>query len=625
MADYSVNFYEGANYALEPKYSDSSLSPYVGTKLPMGAFGMTTDPRTAHQLDAVSKKISTGAKVIEVTGISPDVLEYLPQTHMKEIARLKELTGVEITFHGPLVEPTGVTRDRWDEQQREQAERQIWSAVERSHDMDPNGNIIVTMHSSNGLPETETLIKEEGKEPRATSIAVIDERTGNFGALPKTGKNIWLSDKEYNPYDELKRLNKENWSRTLGNINLEAERASERINHVITLASGGKKGGEETGDKDAVFTAFNKAEKSPEEYEKFMKPFGEKRRLFDSMVNELSYSKRFAEEAYLGLQSSFNQAYGVAERKNDEETKEKLKRYRDKIAPITEKYKGDAVNLVKFADAVGEGVRLLNSIAPPEVFRPLKEFAIDKASSTFSNVAFKAYKEFAYDKPTNTAPIISIENPPVGMGLSKAADLKELVKESRDKFAKKAQQELGLSEQEAQEQAQKLIGVTWDVGHINMLRKYGYTKEDVVKETEKVAKYVKHVHLSDNFGLEHTELPMGMGNVPIKQHEEALKKEMGDKFKQIKQIIETGGWYQHFKTSPLAETFEAFGSPLYPMKMASYWNPTRGTGGNYSSGYGRILPDINFATYGAGFSSLPTELGGQVAGGRSRLAGTPTE
>jgi len=607
---------------LQPKYSESSLSPYVGTQIPMGAFGMPSDPRTAHQLDAVSKKISTGAKVVEVSGVQNEVFEYTPQTHLKEIARLKELTGVELTFHGPLVEPTGVTRDRWDPQQREQAERQMWSAVERSHDMDPKGNIIVTFHASNGLPETKTVVADKNSPngQKVTSISVIDERTGNFGALPKTGKNVWEGEKDYDPYKELARLNKENWSRSLGSINLEAERASQSINQVLGKM-GRSEGKDSEEERKAILAAFKKANDNPKEYEKFMEPFGEKRQLYDSLITELSYGKRFAEEAYLGLQKEFNQAYGVAERKNDKKTMNDLEEFRDEIASKTDDYKKDPEKLAEFAAQVGRGVRLLNSVEAPEVYRALEEFAVDKASDTFANVAIKSYQKFK-----GNSPIISVENPPVGMGLSRADELQKVVQQSREKFVE-AHKELGLSEGEAKKQAEKLIGVTWDVGHINMMRKYGFTKEDVVSQTKTVAPYVKHIHLSDNFGLEHTELPMGMGNVPIKQHEEALKKEMGEKFSKVKQIIETGGWYQHFKTSPLAETFEAFGSPLYPMKMGSYWNSTRGTGGGYFSGYGRMLPDINFSTYGSGFSmaSLPSELGGQMPGGRGRLGGNPTE
>lgn len=90
-----------------------------------------------------------------------------------------------------------------------------------------------------------------------------------------------------------------------------------------------------------------------------------------------------------------------------------------------------------------------------------------------------------------------------------------------------------MDKEKAVEAANNHIGVTWDVGHINMIRKFGYDQSDVVKETKKVADMVKHVHLSDNFGFEHTELPMGMGNVPTKEHLEAI----GEKVKKMKKLL----------------------------------------------------------------------------------------
>jgi hypothetical protein len=60
------------------------------------------------------------------------------------------------------------------------------------------------------------------------------------------------------------------------------------------------------------------------------------------------------------------------------------------------------------------------------------------------------------------------------------------------------------------------------------------------------------------------------------------------------------------------------------MMMGPYWNQMGGQG-SYSSGMGNILPEQNFSIYGAGFTSLPTELGGQIAGRQSRMSGTPVD
>ncbi len=184
-----------------------------------------------------------------------------------------------------------------------------------------------------------------------------------------------------------------------------------------------------------------------------------------------------------------------------------------------------------------------------------------------------------------------------------------------------------MNKSEAQKAAEKLIGVTWDVGHINMLRKYGYGKEELIKQAETVAPLVKHVHLSDNFGFEHTELPMGMGNVPIKE----ILKKFGEEGFEGAKVIEAGNWWQHFspggkQNPPYVATLQALGSPIYSMNMAPYWNQVLGFEQGSYSGMGPILPQINYEMQGAGFSQLPPELGGQRPGAQgSRMSGRPME
>ena len=96
-----------------------------------------------------------------------------------------------------------------------------------------------------------------------------------------------------------------------------------------------------------------------------------------------------------------------------------------------------------------------------------------------------------------------------------------------------------------------------------------------------------------------------------------IMKKLGEKGKKAKKIVEAGHWWQHFKVSPVGKTFE-FVSP--------YWSQIAGTQGGYFSGYGPTLPQINYETFGTGFSQLPAELGGQRAGAKgSRLGGTPLE
>ena len=618
-------FYEGTDYGFDPTFGDSPSTGenFLGfneaNRVPAALLGVATDPRSANQLKALSDKISTGAKTIELTPVQQEIFESIPTQHLVEINRLRKLSGVDLTLHGPLVEPTGVRQQGWTEADRTQSENQMWSAVERGHNMDPKGNLVITFHSSNGLPHPETITKDEktGKNV-LQNFWVVDERTGQFSALtPST--NYLTGKPQETDVEALKRTvekqNEDAWFRALQHVNFNAHQGAQIVNTSTEIKRKlPEEIAKEVGEVDLKKYYNEFLQGKTVEIESKLTPATKE--LFKDEMNRLAHGDIYLRDAYQEFQTLFNQAYETTLTSGNTADKEKLDNFKKEIEPKLEFIK-DPAKLDVLADEIVRGVNVLRSIDAPQNLKPLRDFAMEKASETFSGIAFRAY-----DKFKDTAPIISIENPPAGMGLSKAEDIKELIEVSREKFTKRAMEERGLSESEAKEQAEKLIGATWDVGHINLLRKYGYNKEDIEKETGKIAPFVKHVHLSDNFGFEHTELPMGMGNVSTKKAMELI----GEYNKKAKKIIEAGNWYQYFQKAPFVETLSAFGSPIYPARMAPYWNQTanRGGAGTYFAGYGQN-PDIHHSIYGAGFSNLPVELGGQQFGGRSRLSGNPME
>jgi len=607
------SLYGGSNYGLNPDYGkdfEQSVD-YTGR---VGEFALSTDPRTANQLGAVAEKLRSGAKSIEIEMLSPDVVKAIPQQHLEELNRLKKVAGIDLTLHGPLIEPTGVTQQGWNETQRVHAEREMWDTIERSHAIQPKGNLVVTFHTSAGIPETEIVEKVEGKEV-VKNIAVIDERTGGMGHLPQgLLQKEYLEGGEVNPKKRIDEHNENNWRRELNDLTLAADRGRHEIEKVMV---GEKPRTPEQEEKLQGLYALSV--KDPIRYEKEINKIKQKTPEFaytiDNFTREMNSGNIFLQNAYSTFRELYNKAYSTAERDKDEETKNKLDTFRKRMAPVIEEFKKDPTKSFELSNELNRGINLLsNEVKAPKVFRPLKEFAIDKASETFSNIAFKAYNKYK-----ENAPILALENPPAGMGgLTRGEDIRELVEATQKRLKEKLQKK-GLSESQAKKEAEKLIGVTWDVGHINMLRKYGYGDKDLQAETKQIAKHVKKIHLSDNFGFEHSELPMGMGNVPMQEHMEELKKAHGEQLKKIKKVIEAGDWYQHFKTTP----FSVNGSGIYAMKMAPYWSKQQAIAGTYFAGYG-MNPSIHHQTYGAGFSMLPTELGGQMAG-QSRLSGAPIE
>ncbi len=578
--EYTISdIYQGGYSSLKPQYG----SIFTNYRVNPATFGLTTDPRTANILQDASTKLNVGAKQIEISAVSPEIFESIPNQQLKEINRLSKLTGAEVSVHGPVIEPSGLTREGFSDSNREAAERQILSAVKRSHEINPKGNIPVTFHSSAILPGE---ISPKGKEREET--LVINTDTGSIAKIPLKESTFPGEERKKDIEQELNRVNEEQWNNQLRELEYYAGMGEEAINKSMAtniLSEAEKKLGRE----------LTPAEK-------------EMRFLF-------TRGTTFLNSSYNNLKQLFDAAYAKA---SEQEKRRIDKFYKDaeaKARKIKENPKSNE-NITLMKELINDGIETLKELPAPQLYENLNDFSKQKTIETFSNVAFDSFKKFK-----NNSPIISIENPPVGGAFSRGGELKEIVEKAREKFVERAKKE-GINERDAREAAAKLIGVTWDVGHINMLRKYGYEEGDIVKEAEKVAKLVKHVHLSDNFGFEHTELPMGMGNVPIKEILEKLGKEGFN----AKKIIEAGNWWQHFRTPPFKETLEAFGSPIYSMQMAPYWNQAIGFQQDYYGGYGMMLPQINYETFGAGFSRLPMELGGQRPGAEgSRMSGRGME
>lgn len=601
------DFYDGSKKLVSYKEGSSFFGGAYTSQI-----SLPSDPRTANQIKSVNERINMGAKAIEVSMLFPDKIESIPNQHLDELNKLRKLTGVDFTVHGPLIDPTGIGsqegEQKWDPLQRKFAEEKITSVVERAKRvMGDKENVIVTIHASNGLPEPETKIIQDG-EPIVKGLGVIDPRSGRFGTIPAPPEDYLSGDKKGDPYAELRRINRESWLDSLSQISVELMRTHE-------IFDKSEKGDEQNKKlKGLDIEEMKKTDLSPQTKED-INVLGKNK---EKLETNDAYARAVSRDAYQNLNKLFNQAYYSA----DEEDKKKLDEYKSKVGKIVKEYNNDSgkVNPYELYETVKEGVKVLNDIKEPQILKPIKQFAIEQASETFSNVAINTY-----GKDGKNAPILSIENPPAGSGINRAEDLKDLIEASRKKLADKLVDKKGLSKSEAEAESKKLIGATWDVGHINMIRKFGYGDKDLRKEAEKIAPFVKHIHLSDNFGLDHTEIPMGMGNVPMNAHLEELRKVHQDKLKQIKMVSETGNWFEPFGTVPFVETLQAFGSPIYGMNMSPYWNQSVARGpGNYFSGYGTTLPDQHFSMYGAGFSSLPTELGGQMSG-RSRMSGNPME
>ncbi len=626
MTDYHVSdIYQGGYSSLDSnKYGAAftgyhlpvteSVQPSIeGYNTSQGSrLGVSTDPRNANILKEFSEKITPGERVIELSLIDiGEATASIPKQHFDEIRRLSKLTGVEVTVHGPITDASGVVEGRqFDENKRLQVERKLLQSIEKAHQINPDGNIPVTFHTSAGLPGPTWERDEKGKI-QTVVMPVVNRETGQINQVKQSehyspshlgGKEIW------DVHKQLEIMNQNEWSDSIDQVKFNAQKAMEIMKDIHPIFVG-----------------------------KYLKVKTGELKLNDLLPEERQYAQQidFA-EAY--LTEAQKKAGGLFDRASKISVAENDKIARGRLVETAESYSKtlgikdgkagiDAHNPFNQMQAI---INLTNGLEnlQPNLYVPTEDYALDKTAESYGNVAFEAFKKFGYKKEKDTTPLLLIENPPAGGGLSRAEDLKNLVKKSKENFIEKVSKSvedggLGISRNEAMKRAEELIGVTWDVGHINQLRKYGFTGKEIIKEAETIAPLVKHIHLSDNFGLDNVELPMGMGNVDFKE----VMQKLGVNGEKARKIVEAAHWWQFQKSSPMGVSMEALGSPIYGMNMAPYWNQKDAFWQGYNGGFeGNWLPQTNYETFGGGFSNIPKELGGERGGaGRSRMGGTPME
>ncbi|MEK6945489.1 MAG: hypothetical protein AABW63_01725 [Nanoarchaeota archaeon] len=625
---------EKTKYSIEGIYQGgvSTFRPYPSSKyFSVGTLGVTTDPRSANVLKEVSDKLSAGVKQIEIEAVTPDFFDQVAKQQLEETRRLAKLTGIDVSVHGPVIDTTGIDprRGGYSESDRVLSEKKIIQTLERSHELNPDGNIPVNFHSAEGLPGSEfgpkninvPILGPNGNVLRTEEqrnykrIIAVDRESGKLVPLEEE-KKFYPGPKgyrevTYSPQKNLEVANDTNWDNVITPILLQKERFDEIL------------------EKNEPLLRPLIEEMGKENFDPSLLPPAQQ-----DVYRKVADANAYLQEMHKQANSSFSKAYEFG----DEEQKEALIKLSKKLyEQLSKSTQGDVFNQSRAMHdfilglkndpkiLAGAGINPTRSNGEefsfaPKMYVPIEEFALDQSSKTYGNAAFEAYKK--YGKST---PILTIENPPAGFALSTGEDVKALVEQSRDEFVKRAVKEKGMGEKEAMHAAEKIIGATLDVGHMNMLRKYGYSEEDIVKESEKLGPVLKHLHLSDNFGFEHTELPMGMGNVPLNKIMEKLEKS-GMKKDKVKQIIEASVWWTHFKSSPVYASLEMLGPQMSSSGKGPYWNQAPGLLQDYYGGFGMMLPSVNYETFGAGFSRLPAELGGSMQGaGGSRMSGRSME
>lgn len=624
--------------------------------VPQGSTSATTSINTANQLGEVNNRLNAGVFGIDIAPINPEILEQIPQEHFKEMHRLAKLSGATVSMHGPILDLVGFEQNRFNELKREENERFAAFALERAHYLNPDGNTFMNIHINNQTPGVQWRaarpeeIEAAQKEPEKwkgvidfnkfktpavkEGMGFVNRDTGEVGFFKLEQKEYPEGKKFWTPDARLSNINLTSWDQSqLQVFQLQKEKreiAAHREKVELALID------PEYRKEKNLFDERKKAEYEELIAQKNLLEAHDREldQLIGSGLSDIFHKLKFTprdQEAAkkltdftVNLQEEYRKKHNEIiklTKKFEEQEKKGQKLAEDDIHKYYQLQEENARFLQTEIAKVGHGP---GKLPAPELYVPTNYLAEKNTVDTISNSMFKAYEKFK-DK----SPVFTLENYQSYLTLGTSDEMVNVVKEARKEFANKLHKNMGLSESEAKAAAEKHIAVTWDVGHINFMKRHGFKDSDVLSETKKIAPYVKQLHITDNFGFSDAHMPPGMGSAPIEGQFEILK-DKGFKFDKGRLIVEAGPYVGTFKENPQLLTLEHFNSPFYADVTGMgtpNWNSFPGMSyGGFQTGFGNLLPDVHFRElYGSGFSSLPRELGGQTGGERDRFSGTPMQ
>jgi hypothetical protein len=589
--------------------------------LPFGLQSSPTSPMIPNQLEELGKRLNEGVKNVEIGAISQDVFETIPVGHFKEIGRLAKLTDSKVSVHAPIVDPAGFTQEGWKESNREQTEEYLKSIVDRTQSINPDGNTVINLHTTGGVPAYEW---KKGLPGEKNMMFVVNQETGQLAPLKYEKLNYLGEVKDWTPDQKLEQLNESTWENeklkliSYDKAKDESERMimREKSNPAYQSALYAQRQGHSLTSEqiDYIKSVGRRLDSYKQQIESYDKVIIEGLQKMNHNYKEFHSIDTTEQSSVVSANEKALSTLGKKFRIQEDITEEAKRRENEAFSQLSidssdserlrisgeiNQWKNNEINS-KVGEKLDSSYLLskLNKLPAPELFRPVDDFTKEKTVETLANVAAHAYEKYG-----ENAPILSTENWEPGSALSRADSMKELIVESRDKLSEKLIESKNLSKTEADRVAEKLIGATWDIGHIYQLKKHGYSKEDIIEETEKISPYLKHVHLTDNFGYTDSHLAPGMGDVPVK---EMIEKMRAGSNADMTFVNEAGGFVKNFKQSPLPHTLEALDSPIYAMDKGPNWSQVKDFYASYTLGYNDLLTDQQ---YTGGFSGLPLELG----------------
>jgi len=480
-------------------------------------------------LQGIKSNIFVGASQVELgfmgqgkgfrsqpTGWTPESVSAPEREAIKQLAKINEVT---LSTHAtPNVALSGITEQGFSEEKKEQAIFEIKKAIDFAADTAGGGPVVLhaqefprpifEQYKKEGFMAYPT---EEEKSPAQlvdiTTGRVIPLRRDTRVAVPKGGwdnperNEDGTVDFEVSPLNDLYQA-----SIKRGEKKDFAEFYTDYLRKDLEL----NKGEEKRWAIDA---------KDLENQSKEIK------NIIESIEKQ---AVNHPEEArYSAIQLA--EGNRLAPRQGDPDYKNFLENPLEYIKKAEKKAHERAQSVYQISQSYGS--RYAESKDQFENIKPIEEYGVKQSADAIARAAMHGYdveKSRNLDRPI----IIVPENWTPEVYGSHPKELKKLVQESRKAMANELVEKRHMQRAEANKIAQEHIKATFDIGHLNMWRKYfqGTDKEFkswVDKQVQDLFKnkIIGHVHLTDNFGYHDEHLTPGEGTAPIKEFLQRLETE----------------------------------------------------------------------------------------------------
>ena len=500
-------------------------------------------PPFENQLNALRARIKLGVNNIELgfTGVgkgsaqspTPGSVGIAERQAIKEVAKINDVKIASVHAPMSIQGLAGFSQNGFNEQKRAQDVEEVKRSIDFAGDVSNGGAIVV----------------HTGEFPYS-----IKEKFGDKPFVTKDGKKIKLEESPYaSEFTKQILVDKE------GNVNQQIGK-----NDVISVYDRDK-GEYESRDLDYYKKLAeknkneNKKEENIKDYKKFTNEDISESRYKETYENPywlankdkldidlIRYSTEDSEFGYkeyqkLEREKEMQKAIKQAEDNNDPERAEQIKKWYEQYK--SDDFRDDWYSLQgKIKDAKRE--KLLSS--------SISDYGMQRTNESVAELAIEAArvsKNKKLDNPLFVAP----ENLWDGNYGSHPQDLKEIIKNSRNKFVEFATKDnivingkevkntfknqiekiygKKLTIDDAKKYAKDHIKATFDIGHANIWRKYfsgsdNEFKQWLGKEVKELTDegIIGHVHVSDNFGYNDEHLAPGSGNAPIKEFMTHLEK-----------------------------------------------------------------------------------------------------